>query len=630
MRMKATRLRYSDRKYGSCSVIWVNSYLLLILCVFVLLGFWDTSSFAWSFVISSGGRRLLIVSPSMSSTIPAMNNNKNTYDNDISKNALHQPAHTNAPIRTSNGGYLHTPESKEKISFANKGRVPWNKGLNRTEQEKARIALGVRETNRLRLAAEASSKNMTLDKYLEQKEAVRKQLIKDKESRKTENGGYTLTQETRDKISQALKEKWKKGEVKKRDKSTYHRATNTTKQPHTDETKQKISASLRIKWSEDEQYRQHMVERAQYAGEETSSQVIRQRISQTLKDKWKDPDFRQKMMEQMKHRKSQIGKTTPSEHKQKISQTMKERWQDPAYRQKALEGMARKRGLTVEQFVAKGNSNGSRRSSSTRPKRPSKSTAPALRAITSRARSSSSSSSSSSISSIATMNNHAFRVPQVTPTRVERISFETARHLASNIPDLHLSGNLELRAVTPIDSTISSGDSNDALLSLKNPSIAMKPATDDSLRKSSVSFPEELEEAPTATESKNNNNNVILDHKTAITSSVNSSPPPTSKRKKKAPSNKKTSPKRVSATEEDRKARMREENKDLYKILYGESENDELLQKETKRSSSTQLFSSVFLSDKDFEDDEEDDDFDLDSYDPYGLDQLAKSRRPLS
>ena len=74
---------------------------------------------------------------------------------------------------------------------------------------------------------------------------------------------------------------------------------------------------------------------------------------------------------------------------------------------------------------------------------------------------------------------------------------------------------------------------------------------------------------------------------------------------------------------------MREENKDLYKILYGEGENDELLAKETTRSSS-QLFSSVFSSNKDFEDDEEDDDFDLDSYDPYGLDQLAKSRRPLS
>ena len=184
--MKATR--YSDGNYGSCSVGWINSYLLLILFVFVLLGCWDTSNFAWSFVIISGGRRLFIVTPSssravdyyseMSSTIPAIDTTKNTYD--TSNNAPHQPTHT--PIRTSNGGYLHTPESKEKISFANKGRVPWNKGLNRTEQEKAKIALGVRETNRLRLAAEASARNMTLDKYLEQKEAIQKLVKHSKKS----------------------------------------------------------------------------------------------------------------------------------------------------------------------------------------------------------------------------------------------------------------------------------------------------------------------------------------------------------------------------------------------------------------------------------------------------------------
>lgn len=40
------------------------------------------------------------------------------------------------------------------------------------------------------------------------------------------------------------------------------------------------------------------------------------------------------------------------------------------------------------------------------------------------------------------------------------------------------------------------------------------------------------------------------------------------------------------------------------------------------KSTSSTALSSIFLNDND------DDDFDLDSYDPYGLDKLAKSRPP--
>ena len=99
---------------------------------------------------------------------------------------------------------------------------------------------------------------------------------------------------------------------------------------HTTEAKQRISATLKAKWDNDEQYREYMIERAQY--DDHDSRTIRQRISQTLKERWKDPEFRSKMMEQMKNRKSQVGKLTPIEHRQKISQTIREKWQDPTYR----------------------------------------------------------------------------------------------------------------------------------------------------------------------------------------------------------------------------------------------------------------------------------------------------------
>eukprot|EP00957_Ditylum_brightwellii_P173829 13233379-Ditylum_brightwellii.AAC.1 len=44
------------------------------------------------------------------------------------------------PIQTENGGYSHTKASKAKISAANKGKTPWNKGKARSEEVRARIS----------------------------------------------------------------------------------------------------------------------------------------------------------------------------------------------------------------------------------------------------------------------------------------------------------------------------------------------------------------------------------------------------------------------------------------------------------------------------------------------------------
>ena len=241
----------------------------------------------------------------------------------------HQLVANPIPIRTENGGYLHSEESKKKISLQNKGRVPWNKGRSRSEEEKARIASGVRERNRLRLIEEAAAKNMTVEQFVKERDAVKLQKIELRQGRKTDAGGYLLTDETKQKISQTLKDRWRMGQVKRRDASTYVKGkTGVTR--HTTEAKQRISATLKAKWDNDEQYREYMIERAQY--DDHDSRTIRQRISQTLKERWKDPEFRSKMMEQMKNRKSQVGKLTPIEHRQKISQTMREKWQDPTYR----------------------------------------------------------------------------------------------------------------------------------------------------------------------------------------------------------------------------------------------------------------------------------------------------------
>ncbi len=69
---------------------------------------------------------------------------------------------------------------------------------------------------------------------------------------------------------------------------------------------------------------------------------MRKKISNTLKEKWKDPEFRAKMMERMKTRKKPAGGLKESQRK-KISEAMKLKWQDEKYRNKTIEGMEKHR-----------------------------------------------------------------------------------------------------------------------------------------------------------------------------------------------------------------------------------------------------------------------------------------------
>jgi hypothetical protein len=50
--------------------------------------------------------------------------------------------------KTEFGGYAHTNNSKQKISNANRGNTPWNKGKQRSSSDKAKIKAGVQARNR--------------------------------------------------------------------------------------------------------------------------------------------------------------------------------------------------------------------------------------------------------------------------------------------------------------------------------------------------------------------------------------------------------------------------------------------------------------------------------------------------
>lgn len=250
---------------------------------------------------------------------------------------VNDPSIPDAPLPTVNGGYSHTKSSRAKIAAANKGKTPWNKGKARSEEVKARIAAGVRRKNRERLLKKIADMGLTEEEYNAQKKEEKRKREAERRARKTEKGGYRPTQETKDKISAILKEKWAKGEVKKRAPSTGQRRKGFK---HSEETKQKIRESLKKRWAEDPEYRAKKEESARKQNTAASS---REKIANTLKKKWEDPKFRAYMMEKMKQRKKPAKVT--DEHRAKISAAMKKKWQDEKYREKAV-GNIRKAAAT--------------------------------------------------------------------------------------------------------------------------------------------------------------------------------------------------------------------------------------------------------------------------------------------
>jgi hypothetical protein len=241
-----------------------------------------------------------------------------------------------SPRPTDKGGYSHTLASKAKISAANKGKTPWNKGRARSEEERAKIASGVRAKNRVRFLQKLSDMGVTEEEYEANKKEERREKDAERRSRRTEKGGYRPTEETRQKISQILKEKYANGEVKPRtiDPSKVRRGFK-----HTEETRAKISEALRKRWAEDPEYRATMTEKVASANADIT---VRQKISASLRKKWQEPEFRAEMMEKMSNRKGKTGLAHDQSHREKISAAMRAKWQDEEYRQKAMDGIAKR------------------------------------------------------------------------------------------------------------------------------------------------------------------------------------------------------------------------------------------------------------------------------------------------
>ena len=230
---------------------------------------------------------------------------------------------------TVNGGFSHTKSSRAKISAANKGKTPWNKGKPRSKEVKARIAAGVRAKNRERFLKKLEDMGVTEEAYEAKRKETRRINEAERRARRTANGGYSPTDETKKKISRVLKEKYAKGEVKPRSKIDPSKVRKGF--THSKETRKKISESLRKRWRSDPTFKLNMNNSV------TSRKDVRERISQTLKKRWQDPEFRATMMDKISTRKSiKNSRGYDENHRKKISDAIKLKWQDASYRDKTL------------------------------------------------------------------------------------------------------------------------------------------------------------------------------------------------------------------------------------------------------------------------------------------------------
>ena len=97
-------------------------------------------------------------------TAPRKKKKKNSekYDTDTSDEGHLLPT---VMRKTNKGGYAHTKRSRARISKANTGNTPWNKGRQRSEADKAKIAAAVRARNQAILKEKLKLFNMTEEEF---------------------------------------------------------------------------------------------------------------------------------------------------------------------------------------------------------------------------------------------------------------------------------------------------------------------------------------------------------------------------------------------------------------------------------------------------------------------------------
>jgi NUMOD3 motif len=104
-------------------------------------------------------------------TKPRKRKSRINYDSEsVSDNEHVVPTILRKTIR---GGYSHTKRSRARISKANKGNTPWNKGRERSEEDKAKIAAAVRARNQAILQEKLKMFNMTEEEFRSKQKQIK-------------------------------------------------------------------------------------------------------------------------------------------------------------------------------------------------------------------------------------------------------------------------------------------------------------------------------------------------------------------------------------------------------------------------------------------------------------------------
>ena len=127
------------------------------------------------------------------------------YDSFISNNGYNVEAPYRGPVlqetkdkvSAANKGKVRTPEMRKAASVARKGQIPWNKGLTKEDPRVAKYA---------RQPGEFKHTEETKAKISNSKKGVTPKIIP---------SGYHLSEETKQKMSTAMLEKYKNEEIRK-------------------------------------------------------------------------------------------------------------------------------------------------------------------------------------------------------------------------------------------------------------------------------------------------------------------------------------------------------------------------------------------------------------------------------